>query len=258
MKQIVKTIIVITFFSIAMGYLESAIVVYLRDLYYPNGFKFPMNTIHHQNAVTEFWREIATIIMLWSAGYLAGKNRAERFAYFIYSFAVWDLFYYVFLKAILNWPESFFTWDILFLIPVPWIGPVLAPCLVCLCMITLSWMMIYFNAKGLKANLKGRERMLIISGCLIIVASFVKDYLVTIYAHNNFNIWTPLSRDMLFEDFMTFVPQVYAWWMFFTGACCLIGAVSLYYIRLRKQLAPQITSGEVEFSYAPNQYSHES
>jgi hypothetical protein len=38
----IKTIIWLAVFSMAMGYLESAVVVYLRKLYYPDGFKFPL------------------------------------------------------------------------------------------------------------------------------------------------------------------------------------------------------------------------
>ncbi|MBK6833902.1 MAG: hypothetical protein IPG89_06345 [Bacteroidetes bacterium] len=66
--------------------------------------------------------------MLVGAGIIAGKTRLTRFAYFIIAFAIWDIFYYVFLYVLLQWPESLFTWDILFLVPVPWTGPVIAPC----------------------------------------------------------------------------------------------------------------------------------
>ncbi|CAN5476760.1 hypothetical protein BH10BAC1_BH10BAC1_14060 [soil metagenome] len=130
MKPIIKTIIWLTVFSIAMGFLETSIVVYLRKLYYPAGFEFPLVPVPIDIATTEFWREVATIIMLIGAGVMAGKNATQRFVFFLYSFAIWDIFYYVFLKLLRNWPESLFTWDILFLIPVPCVGPVIAPCIV--------------------------------------------------------------------------------------------------------------------------------
>src|SRR5688500_16415583 len=101
-----KTLLWVTLFAIAMGYLESAVVVYLRALYYPDGFTFPLAPIGRGLAATEFFRELATILMLVGAGAMAGKNRVQGVAWFFYSFAIWDLTYYLFLKVLLNWPES--------------------------------------------------------------------------------------------------------------------------------------------------------
>ena len=117
-------------FGIAMAYLEAAIVVYLRLLYYPDGFQFPLIEIPLHVAAVEIGREAATLVMLWFVARMAAKNFKERFALFIYSFGVWDIFYYVWLKILLNWPEQLLEWDILFLIPLPWVGPWLAPALV--------------------------------------------------------------------------------------------------------------------------------
>jgi hypothetical protein len=119
-----------TIFSIAMAYLESAVVVYLRLIYYPNGFNFPMVTIPLPIALTEIGREVATIVMLWFLARLAARNRKELIAMFLYNFAVWDIFYYVWLKVLLDWPAGWTDWDILFLIPLPWIAPWLAPALI--------------------------------------------------------------------------------------------------------------------------------
>jgi hypothetical protein len=102
MKTIKYTFIWLTFFSIAMGYLETSVVVYLRELYYPQGFDFPLAPISPSLAVTEFWREVATIVMLWGVGVLAGRSKTEKFALFLYSFAIWDIFYYIFLKILLT------------------------------------------------------------------------------------------------------------------------------------------------------------
>ena len=78
----------------------------------------------------EIGREAATLIMLLGVAMLAGADRWERFLAFCLSFGVWDIFYYAWLWIFVRWPASLFTWDLLFLIPVPWIGPVLAPVLV--------------------------------------------------------------------------------------------------------------------------------
>ncbi|MDQ3016493.1 MAG: hypothetical protein M3R25_07230 [Bacteroidota bacterium] len=124
MRYINKLIIYVIVFAIAMGFMESAIVIYLRELFYPEGFRFPLIPIPHRLAVVEILREAVTVIMLICVGYFAGRNKVQRFAFFGLAFAIWDLFYYIFLYAFLGWPESIFTCDILFLIPVPWVGPV--------------------------------------------------------------------------------------------------------------------------------------
>lgn len=119
-----------TAFAVAMGFLEAAVVVYLRAVAYPDGFTFPLQPLDGKLVLTELLREAATLVMLLAPGALLGRKRLERFAWFCWSFAVWDIFYYVFLKLLLDWPASFLTWDVLFLLPTVWVGPVLAPCLV--------------------------------------------------------------------------------------------------------------------------------
>ena len=93
-----STLIIVSVFSIAMGFFESAVVIYLREIYFPDGFSFPLNPIHGSILTVEVLRELATLIMLISIGILAGRNRVQKFAYFIFGFAVWDIFYYIFLS----------------------------------------------------------------------------------------------------------------------------------------------------------------
>ncbi|HDH53378.1 MAG TPA: hypothetical protein ENH24_02710, partial [Nitrospirae bacterium] len=137
-KAFVAKITWVTVFGIAMAFVESAVVVYLRAIFYPEGFAFPLNRLADYRILVEVLREIATIFMLLSVACLAGKKFWERFAYFMLSFGIWDIFYYVWLKLLLNWPSSIFDWDILFLIPLPWIGPVIAPVSIALMMIVFS------------------------------------------------------------------------------------------------------------------------
>jgi hypothetical protein len=127
-----KRLVLAVAFAIAMAYLESAVVVYLREIYYPNGFSFPLRTMPQAMIVVELARELATIVMLVVVGTLCGALFWERFGYFMILFGVWDIFYYVWLWVILRWPTTIFDWDILFLIPVPWIAPVIAPVAVAL------------------------------------------------------------------------------------------------------------------------------
>jgi hypothetical protein len=216
-----------TLFSIAMGYLESAVVVYLRELYYPDGFRFPLVPIEPHIAVTEFWREAATIIMLAGIGYVAGKNRTERCAWFIYCFGVWDIFYYVFLKALINWPESLLTWDILFLIPVPWVGPVLAPCLVSLTLIVFALVILTSGKRELR--IKSTESLLWAAGCLIIIFSFMFDYIAHVLGHHSIDELWSLSLDKkLFQEALSFVPSDYNWFLFILGEILMVAAAVRY------------------------------
>jgi hypothetical protein len=122
-------------FGIAFALVEASVVVYLRSLYYPEGFTFPLKIMSAQHLIVEISREAATIVMLVAVGILAGSKAWEKFAYFLVAFGVWDIFYYVWLKVMLDWPAAVTDWDILFLIPLPWIGPVIVPVLISLLMI---------------------------------------------------------------------------------------------------------------------------
>jgi len=235
MKPIIKTIVWLTVFSIAMGFLETSVVVYLRKIYYPDGFKFPLVPVSRDIATTEFFREMATIIMLIGAGVLAGKNSIQRFAFFLYCFAIWDIFYYVFLKVQLDWPSSLFTWDILFLIPVPWVGPVIAPCIVSLTMIVFAFVIIYFNEKLYHIHISFFEWLLFIFGSIACIISFMWDYILYISNYgNDKGIWTLSSNKNMFEEVKNYVPQSFNWWLFGTGELIIVTAILMIYLRLKK------------------------
>jgi len=85
--------------------------------------------------LAEAVRELATMVMLLTVGILAGRNWKSRLGYAAIAFGVWDIFYYVFLKVMCGWPHSLLDWDILFLLPLPWWGPVLAPVSIALLMV---------------------------------------------------------------------------------------------------------------------------
>jgi hypothetical protein len=72
-------------------------------------------------------REAATIIMLLIIAYLTGLSWIEKGIFFLWTFAFWDLFYYISLYILIKWPPTFKTIDVLFLIPKPWIAPVWFP-----------------------------------------------------------------------------------------------------------------------------------
>ena len=169
-------IFIVTSFTIAMAYLESAIVIYLRELYYPNGFTFPLKLIPDKILLIELGREFATIIMLLTVAIIAGKVFAERVCYFLFSFGVWDIFYYLWLKVFINWPDSLFTDDLLFLIPVPWISPVLAPVLVSIVFIAFSVSTLKKIEFGLNIKFDKINFVLILLGVALILISFVWNF----------------------------------------------------------------------------------
>lgn len=234
MKPIIKTLIWLTIFSIAMGYMESAVVVYLRKIYYPEGFKFPLIPVSHDIAITEFFREVATLLMLIGVGVMAGKNTLQRFAFFIFSFALWDIFYYVFLKVLLNWPESFFTWDILFLIPVPWVGPVLAPCITSLTMILLTLIIINYQEKEKLNHIAFFEWILFIFGSITSIVSFMWDYIIYLsQGGKDKAIWTLSCNTDMFIEVRDYLPQHFNWWLFGIGEGMILFAIFLIVKRVR-------------------------
>ncbi len=226
-----KTIFWVIAFSIAMGLLESAVVVYLRELYYPAGFKFPLQTIPPHIARVEVLRELATVIMLVGVGVLAGNSRLERFAFFVLSFAIWDFMYYVFLFVFLSWPESLSTWDILFLIPVPWVGPVWAPCLLCLLMITGSLFIVRLGRRYPKVTIPGKHWFIMIAGALICILAFMWDYFL--YACIDFSFWSLISSNQLFEEFKFYVPERFNTPLFLSGF--LLMSLSLFLFTLKSK-----------------------
>ncbi|KAA3646951.1 MAG: hypothetical protein DWP98_09965 [Bacteroidetes bacterium] len=219
----------LTLFSIAMAFLESAVVVYLREIYYPNGFQFPLVPIESKLAVTELIREFATLVMLLGIGILVGKTKIERFAYFIYSFAVWDIFYYVFLKCLLNWPDSIFTWDVLFLIPITWVGPVIAPIITSITMIILAIVMVKKANQVKNFRLKFFEIFMLILGSLVTIFSFIQDYFGFLITNYKFSEWNYLNNNSIFGKSANYIPSDFNWWIFLLAELILaIPIVSIY------------------------------
>jgi len=117
-------------YGVAMAFLESAVVVYLqRALGIDPRALFPLQdpAVTGDLAAIEVGREAATLVILGTVGWLAGRSGVERLAWTAVAFGTWDIFYYAWLWAFIGWPSSLETWDLLFLIPVPWTGPVWAP-----------------------------------------------------------------------------------------------------------------------------------
>jgi hypothetical protein len=123
-------LILLAIFGIAMAHLEGVVVVYLRKVLgmldsesnIESVEKFPKRFLN-----IEMTREAATIIMLVVIAYLTGGSWIEKGVFFLWTFAFWDLFYYLSLYILIKWPPKLTTIDVLFLIPKPWIAPVWFP-----------------------------------------------------------------------------------------------------------------------------------
>ena len=218
-------------FSIAMGVLEAIVVVYLRQVYYPNGFMFPLLFITPEMMYVEWTRETATVVMLAAVGIIAGRDNLSRFLYFLFSFAIWDLIYYAALKVILDWPASLLTWDILFLIPVPWISPVLAPVICSAAMIVMSVTFMYKREMHRGFKIRMTEWILTLTGAALILLSFVEDFLMLIIQSDfdmkaNSGFWERAAR---------FVPVTFNWWLFAVGIGLILTSITATAYHFRKK-----------------------
>jgi hypothetical protein len=160
--------------GLAIGWFEAAVVVYLRELYYPDGFRFPIRIVWDAVVRVEMVREAASLLLLASAARLSGRRFLERFAAFMILFGVWDLLYYAFLKLLLDWPASLSDWDVLFLIPLPWVGPVWAPCLVSLALVGVG-SYLFLTADRRRAYGAGDWAVTVACG-LLVIASFLSEW----------------------------------------------------------------------------------
>lgn len=126
-------------FAVAMAWVEAASVFYIRalvDRIEPyQADPLPLETMRGALGAVELWREAATLVMIGTVGILAGRTWRRRAGYAAIAFGAWDILYYVFLRLISGWPRTLLDWDILFLLPLPWWGPVLAPISIALVMI---------------------------------------------------------------------------------------------------------------------------
>jgi len=222
-----RTYLLVFIFSIAMGFLEAVVVVYLRKIYYPHGFDFPLAILPPKMYYTELSREAATIVMLVTLALMAGKTRLERFAYFLFAFAIWDIIYYIGLKLLVNWPPTLMTWDILFLIPLPWVSPVLAPLICALSMIALAFSLTYGQQKVHNFRVRWIEWELVIVGAFIVFCTFIWEY-----ANFLLSIGVPdVPKALVRAAIVRFSPESYPWGLYITGEILILIAIVLIWRR---------------------------
>jgi hypothetical protein len=204
-------------YAVAMGYLEAAVVVYLRALYYPDGFTFPLAAMPERMALIEIAREAATIVMIAAVAALAGADRWERFLCFSLVFGIWDILYYVCLYLTLGWPPTLATPDILFLIPVPWVAPVLAPILISLGLVAGALVLLRLRARGAVVAFPASLWGLALAGGVLVLLSFTIDFQVVVAGG---------------------LPPPFRWWLFGAGMAAGVMALLAGTLRLRRMMGP--------------------
>lgn len=177
LKVMFNRFCVVVVFSIALAYIEASVVVYLRTIFHPAGFTFPMtefgiSPLWKRLLLTETGREAATLVVIFITSWLFGRNLRQRFAFFLAIFAAWNIFYYIWLKVLIDWPGSIMDWDILFLIPTVWAGPVVAPILISLILLVFAVIILYHSCGAIALRLTPADWLVFILAVLLVVASF--------------------------------------------------------------------------------------
>jgi hypothetical protein len=223
-------------FAAAFAYVESAVVVYLRKIYFDGSFEFPIATLWENGRhvlepliLVEMGREAATIVMLAAAGILAGVSGLQRFCFFMIAFGIWDIFYYVWLWVILRWPESLMTWDLLFYIPLPWVGPVITPVLISITMIAAGTALIYADLRGYAIRWRWYDWGIELGCGLLLIVAFCWDWKNILRAPDG----THYSG----------IPNPFAWWLFLPA---YLFALIYFAVRLNQTIRARAVEGRLK------------
>jgi hypothetical protein len=159
------------------------------------------------------------LIMLFSVAALLGKRSIERFGWFIYNFAIWDIFFYIFLFLLTGWPPSLLTMDLLFLIPTVWTGPVMAPLILSALMIFLGILIINFSKRIRYLRFRTKEFLYLAIGSLACIASFMLEYIL-------FSQGSTASKQ--------FTPGGFNWIIFGIGALAILIGILMFLFNNKK------------------------
>jgi hypothetical protein len=220
---------VVVLFAVAMAWVESAVVFYLRSMmdrlepHQPD----PLPVMSGFASV-ELPRELATMVMLFTVGWLAGRTWRVRLGYAAVAFGVWDIFYYIFLRIICGWPHSLLDWDVLFLLPLPWWGPVLAPILISLLLILWGTSASRLGCVPSAARADGRVWVLNFTGVALALYAFMADAIAEV------------PRGL--EAIRTVLPNKFNWPLF----CVALLLMSAPLMQMsRRLLTPQPAKAEI-------------
>jgi len=223
-REVVGRWIWVVTFAIAFAWVEAAIVVYLREIYFEGSFYFPVVlewkngklVVDHLMHI-EFGREIATILMLVAVGCASGKNALQKFCFFMIAFGIWDVFYYIWLWVMVGWPESLMTWDLLFFVPLPWVGPVITPVLIALTITAAGSLIIFYEGKGCVIAWRWYDWVIELGCGVLMIVAFCWDWKNIIR----------LPGDVQY----TGIPNPFAWWLYLPAYSF---SVIYFVVRLRQ------------------------
>ncbi len=193
--KLTRVLVTLVLFGVGFAYIEAAVVVYLREILQPVRQELLAGTRHHEvfpllsseqlqaagpkyvrAVMTELGRELATLLTLSAVALAIARNFRQWLAGFMIAFGVWDVFYYLFLRLLLGWPQSLLTWDVLFLLPTVWAGPVISPLLVAVSMIAAGVVILRREARGRPVRFAWFHWAVILAGALIIIVAFCWDW----------------------------------------------------------------------------------
>ena len=178
MSSFRATAVAVIAYAVAMAYLESSVVVYLNGaLGAQVGVLFPLRPVSAVGdyAAIEAGREAATLVMIGAIGLLAGTSGLERLAWAAVVFGAWDIGYYGWLWAFSGWPTSLGSTDLLFLLPVPWVGPVWSPMAVSAALIGVGLAAAHRLRAGGRLRVDARHWVAGLAGGVVVVASYTLD-----------------------------------------------------------------------------------
>ena len=209
-----RNLTILTVYAIAMALLESAVVVYMRRLYYPDNplDLFPLQFLDTYDPRLELAREAATVVMILTVALLAGQSSVTRsLAAFVYVFGVWDLFYYFWLKVLIGWPVAWLEWDVLFLIPCIWLGPWICPALISLLFVV--WGMLTLRSAD-QISFTRSSVIVFVSGAVLGVATFVQPAAAVVLEQGV----SELSR---------YTPTRFWWWLFIPSYLLMLSGMGM-------------------------------
>jgi len=226
----------VAIFAVAFAWVESAVVVYLRKIYFDGVFSFPLVVVWEEGKHVidplikiEFGREIATIIMLLAVGWAAGRTKFQRFCLFMIAFGIWDIFYYIWLYVMVGWPESLMTWDLLFYVPLPWVGPVITPVLIAAALVGAGSLIIYYGERGYVIRWRWYDMAVEIACGLLIIVAFCWDW------KNILQVPGDIAR--------TGIPNPFAWWLYVPA---FLFSLVYFGLRLRAILSAETHTKQFE------------
>lgn len=227
MRETGKRFLWVSAYAIAMALLEAVVVAYIRALLHITEDHVSLGPY----VKMEMWREVATIVMLIAVGWLAGSKQLDRLAYGLFAFGLWDIWYYVWLNVLMGWPKTLLDWDVLFLIPLRWWGPVLSPMLVAALMRVTAVLAVMRMERGQRPAITPVRAASLTLGGLLALYVFMSDSIHALLAGRS--------------DWATLRPESFKWPLFLC-ALTLMAWPSLVAAWPQKALTPGANSQEME------------